>query len=61
VYERLRAKFDCSAFLSVSQTPCKEKLFSDMHYQVTREKNPSTDIEALIKDIREFLEKKRYE
>jgi len=62
VYERLKAKFDCSAFVSVSQTPCVEKLFSDMLYQVTREKNPSTNvIQALIKDIREFLEKKRYE
>lgn len=61
VFERIREKFDCSAFVSVSQTPCKEKLFSDMHYQVTREKNPSTtNIEDLIRDTREFLQKKRY-
>lgn len=62
VYGRLKAKFDCSAFVSVSQTPCVEKLFSNMLYQVTREKNSSTNVpEALIQDINEFLEKKRYE
>ncbi|CAL4982966.1 unnamed protein product [Urochloa decumbens] len=57
VYEKLRPQFDCSAFVSVSQTPDMEKLFNDMFYQLA--KTTITSINAIDK-LREFLEKKRY-
>jgi len=58
VYEKLRAQFDCSAFVSVTQNPDSKKLFKDMLYQVAGEKNASVNV---IRELREFLQKKRYE
>jgi ATPase subunit of ABC transporter with duplicated ATPase domains len=58
VYEKLRAQFECSAFVSVSQTPDLEKLLKHMFYKlVGRESNKSSDV---ISELREFLENKRY-
>jgi molybdopterin-guanine dinucleotide biosynthesis protein A len=44
VYEKLRAQFDCSAFVSVSQTPA----------------NYSTASINVIDELRGFLREKRY-
>ncbi|CAD6256555.1 unnamed protein product [Miscanthus lutarioriparius] len=54
VYEKLRTQFDCSAFVSVSQTPDLNKIFEDMFHQLARQSNGSID------SIREFLLEKRY-
>ncbi|TVU24727.1 hypothetical protein EJB05_27181, partial [Eragrostis curvula] len=57
VYEYLRPKFDCSAFISVSRTPDKDKLFKDMLYKLSKKNSGSIDV---IDELREFLDKKRY-
>ncbi|GJN25591.1 hypothetical protein PR202_gb13437 [Eleusine coracana subsp. coracana] len=56
VFEKLRVQFDCSASISVSQTPDMEKLFKDMFYKLAKRCNESID---LIDELREFLHKKR--
>uniref|UniRef100_A0A0A9CPX8 Uncharacterized protein n=1 Tax=Arundo donax TaxID=35708 RepID=A0A0A9CPX8_ARUDO len=65
VYEKLRAQFVCSAFVSVSQTPDMEKLFKGMLHQLDKNKYASIkgeawDEEQLIHELRELLEEKRY-
>ncbi|WVZ87986.1 hypothetical protein U9M48_034555 [Paspalum notatum var. saurae] len=57
VYEKLRAQFDCSAFVSVSQTPDIDKLFKDMLYQVA---NYNTTGINVVDELRKFLHQKRY-
>ncbi|CAN6343045.1 unnamed protein product [Urochloa humidicola] len=57
VYEKLRSKFDCSAFVSVSQTPDMDKLFKNMFYQLAGKSTDSIDV---IFELREFLREKRY-
>ncbi|CAL4992184.1 unnamed protein product [Urochloa decumbens] len=56
VYEKLRGQFDCSAFVSVSQTPDMDKLFMDMARQLAMINNASHNATS----IREFLLEKRY-
>jgi len=58
VYENLRAQFDCSAFVPVSQTPDMEKLFNNLLYQLGKRNNAS--INNAIDELREFLQEKRY-
>jgi ABC-type nitrate/sulfonate/bicarbonate transport system ATPase subunit len=57
VYEKLRPQFDCSAFLSVSQTPDMDRLFKDMFYQLAKYSTASINV---IDELREFLQEKRY-
>ncbi|XP_004979892.1 putative disease resistance RPP13-like protein 3 isoform X2 [Setaria italica] len=58
VYKKLRAQFECAAFVSVSQTPDLEELLKRMFCQlVGRESNKSSDV---ARELREFLENKRY-
>ncbi|CAL4991215.1 unnamed protein product [Urochloa decumbens] len=57
VYEKLRAQFDCSAFVSVSQNPHEDKLFQDMFYQLAKKNNARVNV---IDEIKEFLQSKRY-
>ena len=57
VYEELRTGFDCSAFVSVSQTPDMNTLFKNMFYQFAEKKTDSIDI---IGELRKFLQDKRY-
>ncbi|KAL6908222.1 hypothetical protein ACP4OV_002392 [Aristida adscensionis] len=60
VYQELKPKvelFDCSAFLSVSQTPDTDKLLKDMFYQLAGYSTTSINV---IVELRKFLEKKRY-
>ncbi|XP_012704062.1 putative disease resistance protein At1g50180 isoform X3 [Setaria italica] len=57
VYKKLRAQFECAAFVSVSQTPDLEELLKRMFCQlVGRESNKSSDV---ARELREFLENKR--
>ncbi|CAL4979418.1 unnamed protein product [Urochloa decumbens] len=56
VYEKLRAQFDCSAFVSVSQNPHEDKLFQDMFYQLAKKNNARINV---IDEIKEFLQSKR--
>ncbi|KAL6654692.1 hypothetical protein ACP70R_008157 [Stipagrostis hirtigluma subsp. patula] len=57
VYEKLKAQFDCTAFVSVSQTPDMDKLLKNMFYQLA---NYSTEGIDVIEQLRKFLHKKRY-
>ncbi|KAL6908225.1 hypothetical protein ACP4OV_002395 [Aristida adscensionis] len=55
VYQKLRAQFDCSAFVSVSQTPDTEKLLKDMFYQLAKQSSESINV---IEEVRQFLKNK---
>nr|CAB3492134.1 unnamed protein product [Digitaria exilis] len=64
VYEKIRALFDCCAFVSVSQTPDFKKVFKGILYQLDKKKYDSInekplDEEQLISEIYEFLQQKR--
>ena len=62
VYEKLRAQFDCCAFVSVSQTPDMKNLFKCMLNDFGEKFSEKTQDEGqLIKQLREFLQDKRYE
>ncbi|KAF0913000.1 hypothetical protein E2562_019798 [Oryza meyeriana var. granulata] len=56
VYEKLKAQFDCSAFVSVSQSPDMQKLFKEMLHQLAKKGNGSINV---IDELREFLHEKR--
>jgi len=58
VYQNLRAQFDCSAFVSVSQTPDMDKLFKNLLYQLGKRNIAGFNV---INELREFLGEKRYE
>lgn len=60
VYEKLKLQFDCSAFVSVSQTPDMDKLFNNLLYQLANGNNACT-IDNAIYELREFLGSKRYD
>jgi predicted AAA+ superfamily ATPase len=61
VYEKIRAQFDCCAFVSVSQTPDLKKLFKELLYDLGKNINAETlDEKRLVDVLREFLETKRY-
>jgi Holliday junction resolvasome RuvABC ATP-dependent DNA helicase subunit len=56
VYQKLRAQFDCSAFVSVTQNPEMDKLFQDLFYQLAKRNNSRINV---IDEISEFLQSKR--
>jgi ATPase subunit of ABC transporter with duplicated ATPase domains len=61
VYEKIRALFDCCAFVSVSQTPDIKKLFKGLLYDLGNSINEETlDESRLINQLREFLKSKWY-
>ncbi|GJN38119.1 hypothetical protein PR202_gb27131 [Eleusine coracana subsp. coracana] len=62
VYEKLRAQFDCSAFVLVSQNFDLKKLFKEIVYQLGMEKDNKGTLDdmQLINELREFLQEKRY-
>ncbi|KAG2563584.1 hypothetical protein PVAP13_8KG264200 [Panicum virgatum] len=61
VYEKIRAQFDCCAFVSVSQTPDLRKLYKGLLYDLGKNINEEIlDESRLIKVIRESLQDKRY-
>ena len=59
VYEKLKAQFDCSAFVSVSQTPDIYRLFRGMFSQLSN-KDSTASIDVIIDELRGFLQEKRY-
>jgi len=61
VYEKLKEKFDCWAFVSVSQTPDMRKFFKGLLYELGKNVNDETlDERQLIDQVRKFLQMKRY-
>ncbi|XP_039833353.1 disease resistance protein PIK6-NP-like isoform X3 [Panicum virgatum] len=60
VYEKLKEKFDCWAFVSVSQTPDMRKIFRGLLYELGKNVNDETlDERQLIDQVRKFLQMKR--
>ncbi|CAD6253079.1 unnamed protein product [Miscanthus lutarioriparius] len=60
VFEKIRALFDCCAFVSVSQTPDLKKLFKGLLYDLSKINEETLDEKRLIDVVREFLKTKRY-
>ncbi|KAM3195349.1 hypothetical protein ACQJBY_071458 [Aegilops geniculata] len=65
VYEKIKAQFDCAAFIPVGQNPDIRKVFKDLLYELDEEKfkdihNTTRCEKLLIKQISEFLMDKRY-
>ena len=61
VYEKLKEKFDCWAFVSVSQTPDMRKNFKGLLNELGKNVNDETlDERQLIDQVRKFLQMKRY-
>ncbi|TVU23947.1 hypothetical protein EJB05_26336 [Eragrostis curvula] len=61
VYQKISAKFECRAFVSVSQTPDMRKLLKLLFYELDKNINVETlDEGQLINELRQFLLEKRY-
>ncbi|VAI70309.1 unnamed protein product [Triticum turgidum subsp. durum] len=65
VYEKIKAQFDCVAFVSVGQNPDIKKVFKDLLYGLDNGKfsdihNTTRDENLLIKQISDYLVDKRY-
>lgn len=65
VYEKIKAQFNCAAFVSVGQKPDIPKVFKDLLYELHEQKfkdihNTTRCEKLLIKQISEFLVDKRY-
>jgi CO dehydrogenase nickel-insertion accessory protein CooC1 len=65
VYDSLKSRFDCTAFISVSQSPDMVRIFKKMLYQLDKQNyahinEASRDATELIDELRMFLRNKRY-
>ncbi|KAM3207582.1 hypothetical protein ACQJBY_062681 [Aegilops geniculata] len=65
VFEKIKAQFDCAAFVPVGQNPDIRKFFKDLLYGLDKEKfkdihNTTRDEKLLMEEISEFLLDKRY-
>ncbi|KAF7087330.1 hypothetical protein CFC21_090530 [Triticum aestivum] len=63
VYQDLKGKFDCSAFLSVSRNPDMIHIMRTIHSQVSRQeysKTEAANVQQVIINISNFLADKRY-
>ncbi|XP_047082505.1 disease resistance protein RGA5-like isoform X1 [Lolium rigidum] len=64
VYQKLKPQFDCCAFVSVSLTPNMKKIFENLLNQLDKKNmnigKDNWDQEQLIRELREFLQNKRY-
>ncbi|VAI70325.1 unnamed protein product [Triticum turgidum subsp. durum] len=65
VYEKIKAQFDCVAFVPVGQNPDIRKIFKDLLYGLDKKKfkdihNTTRDEKILMEEISEFLVDKRY-
>jgi len=61
VYEKLKGKFDCNAFVPVGRNPDLKKVFKDISIDLNSYVNLEIlDERQLINKLREFLENKRY-
>ncbi|KAM3207549.1 hypothetical protein ACQJBY_062675 [Aegilops geniculata] len=65
IYEKIKAQFECAAFVPVGQNADIKKVLKDLLYGLDKEKfndihNTAKDENLLIKEISEFLMDKRY-
>ncbi|XP_044438741.1 disease resistance protein RGA5 [Triticum aestivum] len=65
VFEKIKAQFDCAAFVPVGQNPDIRKFFKDLLYGLDKEKfkdihNTTRDEKLLMEEISEFLLDHRY-
>uniref|UniRef100_A0ACD5Y5Z5 Uncharacterized protein n=1 Tax=Avena sativa TaxID=4498 RepID=A0ACD5Y5Z5_AVESA len=63
VYQKLDGKFECQAFVLVSQTPNLKKILRNILFQICGQEhasNEACDEQQLISTIRQFLKDKRY-
>uniref|UniRef100_A0A8R7QXE1 NB-ARC domain-containing protein n=1 Tax=Triticum urartu TaxID=4572 RepID=A0A8R7QXE1_TRIUA len=65
LYDNLKAKFDCSAFVPVGRNPSLKKLLNDILFGIDKLKHrdstlSSWDERQLIDELRLLLEKERY-
>nr|UBY06874.1 NBS-LRR disease resistance protein [Dasypyrum villosum] len=65
VFEKIKAQFDCAAFVPVGQNPDIKKVFKDLLFGLNKGKfndihNTSRDEKLLMEEISEFLVDKRY-
>jgi hypothetical protein len=63
VYQKLKGKFECQAFVSVSQTPNLKKILRNILFQICCQEHVSNEVcdeQQLINTIRQFLKDKRY-
>ncbi|XP_044961963.1 disease resistance protein RGA5-like [Hordeum vulgare subsp. vulgare] len=65
IYEKIKAQFQCAAFVPVGQNPDIKKVFKDLLYGLDKVKfhdihNATKGANLLIEDISEFLVDKRY-
>uniref|UniRef100_A0ACD5XFU8 Uncharacterized protein n=3 Tax=Avena sativa TaxID=4498 RepID=A0ACD5XFU8_AVESA len=64
-YDKIKVKFDCGAFVSVSQNPDMKKVFKNILYGLDKDKyenihNAKWEEQHLIDELIEFLTDKRY-
>jgi ABC-type uncharacterized transport system YnjBCD ATPase subunit len=63
VYQKLKGKFECQAFVSVSQTPNLKRILRNILFQICCQEhvsNEACDGQQLINTIRQVLKDKRY-
>ncbi|XP_034603894.1 disease resistance protein RGA5 isoform X2 [Setaria viridis] len=61
VYKRIGDKFDCQAFVSVSQRPDMTRILANMFSQLGQEPpSQPSEVQNLINDLRKHLQDKRY-
>jgi Ni2+-binding GTPase involved in maturation of urease and hydrogenase len=63
VYQKLKGKFECQAFVSVSQTPNLKKILRNILFQICCQEHVNNEVcdeQQLINTIRQFLKDKRY-
>jgi len=61
LYDKIRGKFDCDAFFSVSQKPDIKALLNRLEAKLDMtQTSHAREIEGIIQDIREHLKNKRY-
>lgn len=65
VYDKIKAQFDCGAFVSVAQNPDMKKVLKDVLYDLDKTKfknihDTARDEKQLIDELGEFLADKRY-
>jgi disease resistance protein RPM1 len=66
VYDKIKAEFDCVAFVPVGQNPNLKKVFKDIlcdldNVMFSNIHNTEKDERILIDELRKFLADKRYE
>lgn len=60
VYKRIGDRFDCQAFVSVSQKPDMTRILANMSSQLGQEPSQPRGVQNLINDLRKHLQDKRY-